>query len=903
MRLKPVTYRVGHLFCGIGAGAKGFNDAQPRVKGLSARFECAGGVDWDAGAIANFTRITGTRGTVLDLFDRQQYRDYHGHEPPAGWHEAMPVDIRRAHGRKPLHVMFLSPPCKGFSGLLSTRASEALKYQALNRLTVRGIWLTLEAYKDDPVDVILLENVPRIETRGRALLEEIKQLLRAYGYISVESKHDCGEIGNLAETRKRFLLVARHASKVPNFVYQPTKSRLRGVGEVIGLLPLPGDPVAGIMHRVPQLQWKTWVRLAFVPAGKDWRALNDLAVENGVLRDFGIVPEQMRDNQLGVLGWGDTCPTITSQRAPGQGRFSVADPRVPEGLEGTGRLGVRDWSQPTGTIPGASRPDNGAHSVADPREHGRHHGSLGVKGWEEPANLVAGATRPSNGPHSVADPRTNDMMKGGLGVVDFDQPSGVVAGDSMPTNGRYAVADPRPTQENQTYSQYGVREWEEPASTVTGQALPGGGPNSVADPRLLGKPRFNNVFRVVEFGETSPAVAGPGGTGLAVADPRADGGFGGKGKYRITGFDEATGTVIGGSTTGQGAFAVADPRGGDDPTKLHGKHRVEGWDDPSRAVIAGRDNGASAVADPRPTHGPGAHQNKHKVVGYDEPAPVVTGSDRVGSGALSVADPRTGYGEGAHHNILAVTPYDGPAKTITGANHVTGAALSVADPRPGYTDAHHNVLRVTPYDQPAGTVTSGHGPTTGAISVADPRPVALNGEHRDGYSTQGHYGVVSWDEWANAVPGYAKHDRGVWSVADPREQGGEPIEALPKPSDRLVARIIARDGTWHRPFTTLDLAAIQSIFDPTEIFECVNGVWQMVRDFHLEGGSDQVRREWIGNAVPPAAARGMAETIGETLLLAGEGESFALDSRQIWVKPLALALSVDSRQEVHGVLC
>ena len=43
-----------------------------------------------------------------------------------------------------------------------------------------------------------------------------------------------------------------------------------------GKLPLPGDPVAGVMHRVPALQWKTWVRLAFVPAGRDWRALNDL---------------------------------------------------------------------------------------------------------------------------------------------------------------------------------------------------------------------------------------------------------------------------------------------------------------------------------------------------------------------------------------------------------------------------------------------------------------------------------------------------------------------------------------------------------------------------------------------------------------------------------------------------
>lgn len=742
MRLAPAvqTYRVGHLFCGIGAGAKGFTEANPRMHGVSARFECAGGVDVDAGAIENFTRLTGTRGTVLDLFSREQFEEFHGHAPPAGWREAIPADIRRAHGDAPLDVMFLSAPCKGFSGLLSTKASGTAKYQALNQLTVRGMWLALEAFKDNPTRIILFENVPRILTRGRALLDQIEQLLRAYGYVLAETTHDCGEIGNLAQSRKRMLLVARHAESVPPFLYQPAKSKLRGVGEVIGLMPLPGDPVAPGMHRVPSLQWKTWVRLAFVPAGKDWRALNELAVEDGVLRDYGIVPEKgLRDNQLGVLGWGDTAPTLTGQRSPYQGRFNVADPRI----------------------------------------EGVHNETLGVRPWGEPARVVAGASRPANGAHSVADPRIDGHAKS---------------------------------------VQMGVRPWDKPAGVVTGKMFAGGGPNSVADPRVAGK-RHNNVFRIVPFEGHAPAVTGPGGCGLAVADPRADGGFGGKGKYRITGYEEPAGTVIAGSTTGQGAFALADPRGGPDASKLHGKHRVEDWNGPSRAVIAGRDNGASAVADPRPTHGLNAHQNKMRVVDYEDPAPVVTGSDRVGSGALS---------------------------------------------------------------------------------VADPRPVCLNAEGREGYATQGHYGVVGWEDTSNAIPAYAKHDRGNWSVADPRDQEGDPVENLPKPNERLVARIIARDGTWHRPFTTLELAALQSLFDPSLVFQRENGVWRMAEEFDLVGGSDQVKREWIGNAVPSAAARGMAETIGETLLLADMGETFVLSERAIWVKPLALALAVDSRQEVCG---
>jgi site-specific DNA-cytosine methylase len=517
MKMTPIetVYRVGHLFCGIGAGAKGFNEANPRVAGRSARFECAGGVDNDAGAIRNFERLTGTRGTVIDLFSRDQFVEFHGHEPPAGWREATPADIWEAHGSQPLDVMFLSAPCKGFSGLLSTKASGTAKYQALNQLTVRGMWLALEAYKDDPVSIILFENVPRIQTRGRALLDQIQQLLRAYGYVFAETTHDCGEIGGLAQSRKRMLMVARHPAKVPPFLYQPAKHKLRGVGEVIGLLPLPGDPRAGEMHRVPRLQWKTWVRLAFVPAGKDWRALNELAVENGHLRDFGIVPDlQMRDNQLGVLGWDDTAPVLTGQRSPAQGRFSVADPRT-EDLHGDA-LGVRDWDQPSRVVGTRAGPTNGAHSVADPRPgygDSTHPNVLGVKDWTAPAATVTGHPKPSAGAHCVADPRIDGHPKS---------------------------------------VQMGVRPWDAPAGVVTGKMFAGGGPNSVADPRLQGTPRFNNVYRIVPFDDASPAVAGPGGTGMCVADPRAETGFAGAGKYRITGYEEPAGTASTGGLTRAG---------------------------------------------------------------------------------------------------------------------------------------------------------------------------------------------------------------------------------------------------------------------------------------------------------------------------------------------------------------
>lgn len=580
-----------HLFCGLGGGAKGFNKASPRVGNMVGKFRCIGGIDINAPAVRDFERLTGTRGTVLDLFDRSQFGDFHGVEPPASWREASTADIRAAAGGEFPHIVFLSAPCKGFSGLLNETKSKTIKYQALNRLTLRGVFLMLEAFRDEPPELVIFENVPRIATRGRHLLDQIADLLRAYGYATAETTHDCGELGGLAQSRKRFLLVARHMAKVPPFLYEPEKKCLRSVGTVLDRMPLPGDPAGGPMHRVPSLQWKTWVRLAFVEAGSDWRSLNRLAVEDGYLRDFLVVPE-FRQGYLGVHQWGETI--------------------------------------------------------------------------------------------------------------------GTVAGRSTPSNGAFSVADPRPPVGALEYSQYGVMSMTATAGAVINVKSPGQGTFSVADPRTGVK--HNNCFRVVAM-------------------------------------DQTAGTVTGGTGPSAGGQCVADPRGANDPALLHGKYKVESWSEPARTVIAGSANGAFAVADPRPNG------------------------------------------------------------------------------------------------------------------------IPQKGDH---YLTGGHYGVLGWDETSGAVSSAACHDNGRWSVADPR---------MPQATDKLVAVIRAQDGTWHRPFTTLELAALQSLVDPEEQLE-------------LDGLSDSDWRERIGNAVPPAAAEAIAGVMGTTLLLAWSGETFLLSASPIWVRPVAVALSL-----------
>ncbi|QGW78485.1 DNA cytosine methyltransferase [Pseudomonas alkylphenolica] len=558
MLVKRKLYHF-HMCCGLGGGAKGFNRAKPVVGNMQAEWECIGGVDVDPAGLADFERLSGVKGTLIDLFNRDQYIRFHGKEPPLGWSEATPEDIRRAAGGRRPDAVFISSPCKGASGLLSEKMSLTPKYQALNELTLRCIWLFGEAWADDPVPLLVFENVPRLASRGRHLLDQINSLLSRFGYAVAETTHDCGVIGGLAQSRKRFLLVARHVEKVPPFLYEPEKKTLRAVGDILGRMPLAGDvDAAGPMHRVPALQWKTWVRLALVEAGKDWRSLDALAIEDGYLRDFVIVPEAY-----------------------------------------AGYLGVNEWGNSIGTVAGRSSPTNGAFSVADPRA------------------------------------KTGALQ----------------------------------------YQQYGVRRWEDTSGAMIGVKSPGQGTFSVADPR------------------------------------RAGGGFG---KYLVTPYTGSAGTVIAGSTTGQGAFAVQDPR--------PGMRRVKG----------------------------------------------------------------------------------------------------------------------------------------------------------DAYLTGGHYGVVDWNGQAGAVSASALHDNGRWSVADPR---------LPEANDRLTCVIESLDGTWHRPFTTLEMAALQSLVEPEEQLE-------------LDGLSDQAWRERIGNAVPPKAAEAIAHVMGTTLLLAAQGETFMLSSMPIWVRPVAVGLSV-AQQESH----
>ena len=241
-------------------------------------------------------------------------------------------------------------------------------------------------------------------------------------------------------------------------------------------------------------------------------------------------------------------------------------------------------------------------------------------------------------------------------------------------------------------------------------------------------------------------------------------------------------------------MGISDPRH-HGPAKHNNCFRVTGYDETSGSVTGGTGPtaGGLAVADPRYADGAmGFHANKMRVVEYDVAMPTLTGSDRVGSGALSVADPRMS-GDG-RSGPMGVCAWEGNSKTIAGESFPSNGAFSVADPRPEWENRYGN-LAVTDWENATKTVIGGgKGVQGGWMSVADPR--TINRGKGDNYLTGGHYGVLPWSGTAGAVSASACHDNGWNSVADPR---------IPEADQKLIAVIRALDGTWHRPFTTLEL--------------------------------------------------------------------------------------------------
>lgn len=422
--MKTATFTHFHFCGGSGGAAIGLSRSSAKVGGFTGGARCIGGVDNDPAACRDFEKLVGVPEKCLDLFDRGQYVDFHGRQPLPNWREATVDDIRAAAGGESPDIVVISAPCKGLSRLLSPRRADTPKYRALNRLVLRCVHFALTAWEDDPPSLFLIENVEGISgARGRHVLDQVQSLFFHAGYAAKETTHCAGEIGGLGQRRRRFLMVARHRDKVPALLYEPPVRPLLSVGDVVGPMPAPGSPLGGPMHRLPNLDPLTWLRLGLIPAGKDWRAIKHLDLETVSLRApdgelvqalqwLGASRRRAKDRDwnggpLGVLRPGEPARTVTGNARATTGAFSLADPKVPSF---NNIMRIAAWDEPSPCVTGGRTPSSGGISVSDPRAAAwANAGHYGIIPWDKPSPTVTGAASCDNGKSSIADRRINNL--------------------------------------------------------------------------------------------------------------------------------------------------------------------------------------------------------------------------------------------------------------------------------------------------------------------------------------------------------------------------------------------------------------------------------------------------------------------------------------------------------------
>ena len=521
--MTDITWTCADFFCGAGGMVGGYEAARAEMAGVRGRFKTVLAVDvWDVAA-ESCERMNGVKVHVADLFTADQYVAFWAAKPcwcgsrvdlgkchastPPGWVEMQPADLRRLCPGG-VRVLKGSPPCKGFSRLLGSEAASAEKYQALNGLVVRWMWLWLEAFPDAPPDLILMENVPDIadprrkkRRRGEALVERVEKMLSAYGFASRRTAFDCGPIAGLAQHRDRFLLAARRVATCQAPLLEPFELPMRTIGDVIRDLPPPVGPSDVPMHVLPGNSRRTLERLAFVEAGRDWRSIEEnwasaagWALVDGVLiptsAEGGPDPRLGRvahNNVLRLGDWHGQSPCVTGGGGGANG--NVADPRCAKAYYG-GIFGVREEDDQAVTVTGRSGVSTGAFAFADTRvevddvrlpPNEERHSIYFCGDMDGQARTITASS--GGGRQTIADPRMGCEPNGAtLRVLATEgQCPTVTATPRVWSSGSIQVADARVNKPPRNGA-FGVQELDDQADTVTGSIDVHNGPAAVAAP-------------------------------------------------------------------------------------------------------------------------------------------------------------------------------------------------------------------------------------------------------------------------------------------------------------------------------------------------------------------------------------------------------------------------------------